>query len=158
MPEFRRGIRALGHFGLVYDLLLRPEHLPVALKLVQEFPQQPFVVDHIAKPLIKSRIVSPWQEDLKSLARFDNVYCKLSGMVTEANWRTWKPEDFTPYLDIVLDAFGADRVMIGSDWPVCTLSGEYRQVMDIVVDYVQQYPPDTCEMILGDNCVRIYRL
>jgi L-fuconolactonase len=158
LPEFRRGIRALSQFGLTYDLLLRPVHLAVALKLVREFPQQPFVVDHIAKPLIKSGTISPWREDLKALARCKNVYCKLSGMVTEADWRRWKPDDFTPYLDIVLDAYGADRVMIGSDWPVCTLSGDYRPVMDIVVDYVRQFSPGERDEILGTNCIRFYRL
>lgn len=158
LPEFRRGIRALGQFGLTYDLLLRPAHLPAAVKLVREFPRQPFVVDHIAKPLIKGGTMSPWREDLEALAQFENVYCKLSGMVTEANWRTWKPEDFTLYLDVVLDALGADRVMIGSDWPVCTLSGDYRPVMDIVVNYVQQFPPDMREKILGANCASFYRL
>lgn len=158
LPEFRRGIAALADFGLTYDLLLRPAHLRVALKLVQEFPQQPFVVDHIAKPLIKDRVFSPWQEDLKALAQCENVYCKLSGMVTESHWSGWNPEDFVPYMDVVIGAFGTDRVMIGSDWPVCTLAGDYRSVMEIVFKYVQQFPADTREKIFGGNCARFYCL
>lgn len=158
LPEFRRGIQALAEFGLTYDLLLHPAHLPVALKLVREFPKQPFVVDHIAKPLIKDHVFSPWREDLKALAQFDNVYCKLSGMVTETSWRSWKPEDFSPYLEIVFNAFGPDRVMIGSDWPVCTLSGDYCPVIEIVRHYMQQSPSDEQEKVLGTNCARFYRI
>ena len=125
-PEFRRGIAQLLDFNLTYDLLLFPRHLKVAAQLVEEFPQQPFVLDHIAKPKIAERSISPWQEDLRQLAQFPNVFCKLSGMVTEANWKQWQPADFHPYLDIVFEAFGPARLMIGSDWPVCTLSGEYE--------------------------------
>jgi len=156
LPEFRRGIAALAEFGLTYDLLVRPAHLPTARRLVGEFPQQPFVVDHIAKPLIADKQFSPWWEELKALAQYDNVYCKLSGMVTEANWRAWHPEDFTAYLNIVVDAFGPYRVMIGSDWPVCTLSGNYNAVMNIVVDYVRRFTRDGREAMLGGNCARFY--
>ena len=156
LPEFRRGVAQLREFGLTYDLLLFPRHLPVAVKLVEEFPQQPFVVDHIAKPVIREGQVSPWQEDLKRLGAFPNVCCKLSGMVTEARWKQWRADDFKRYLDIVLAAFGPDRVMIGSDWPVCTLSGEYVQTMGIVIDYAQQFPPPVCDSILGGACARFY--
>ena len=121
LPDFRRGIAQLREFGLTYDLLLFPRHLPAAVKLVEEFPEQPFVLDHIAKPVIRDRQISPWKEDLHVPARFENVYCKLSGMVTEAAWKGWHSEDFRCYMDIVIQAFGTDRVMIGSDWPVCTL-------------------------------------
>jgi L-fuconolactonase len=156
LTEFRRGIRALAEFGLTYDLLLRPAHLPVARRLVSEFPQQPFVVDHLAKPLIADKRYSPWREELTLLAKFDNVYCKLSGMVTETHWRAWRPEDFTEYLDIAVDAFGPQRVMIGSDWPVCTLSGDYQTVMNIVIDYLQQFSKEERAGILGGNCARFY--
>ncbi len=148
-PAFRRGIHAIAEFGLSYDLLVRPIHLPVALQLVRAFPYQPFVIDHIAKPSIKDRRISPWREDLESLSQHENVYCKLSGMVTEASWRAWKPEDFAQYLEIVLSAFGVERVMIGSDWPVCTLAGNYRSVMEIVISYVRQFPPKVREQILA---------
>jgi len=157
-PEFRRGIAALREFQLTYDLLLFPCHLPVARQLVAEFPDQPFVLDHIAKPAIREGRLSPWKEDLQQLAAHPNVYCKLSGMVTEAPWRQWRPEDFHRYLDIVLEAFGPERVMIGSDWPVCTLSGDYGSTMRIVIDYVQRFPEALREAILGHNCARFYGL
>ena len=156
--EFRRGIAQLAEYGLTYDLLLFPKHLPVAVKLVEEFPGQPFVLDHIAKPAIARGLISPWREDLRELARFPNVFCKLSGMVTEAEWSGWKPENFEPYLDIVLEAFGPERVMIGSDWPVCTLAGSYQQTMGVAIDYASRFPPEIREAILGGNCARFYRL
>lgn len=157
-PEFRRGIAQLQEFGLTYDLLLFPKHLPVAVELVREFPNQPFVLDHIAKPAIRDGRVSPWQEDLKRLAEFPNVWCKLSGLVTEAKWRQWQAQDFHRYLDIVIAAFGTERVMVGSDWPVCTLSGDYGSTMKIVMDYLQKFPNDVREGILGGNCARFYGL
>jgi L-fuconolactonase len=157
-PDFRRGIAQLREFNLTYDLLLFPKHLPVAVKLVEEFPNQPFVLDHIAKPRIGEKLFSPWQEDLVALAKFPNVVCKLSGMVTEAKWKQWQPQDFHRYLDIVLAAFGPERVMIGSDWPVCTLSGDYAATMGVVTDYVQKFPSEVREKILGGNCARFYSL
>ena len=158
LPEFRRGIGQLHEFGLTYDLLLFPKHLPVAAKLVAEFPEQPFVLDHIAKLAIREGLVSPWREDIQRLATFPNVSCKLSGMVTEAQWKQWRPEDFHRYLDIVLAAFGPKRLMIGSDWPVCTLSGDYAATMKIVADYLQKYPAPVREQILGSNCAKFYNL
>ena len=133
----RAAISKLARFGLTYDLLLKPPHIRPAIELVRNFPDQPFVVDHLAKPSITSAGDSTWENDFRDLAKYDNVYCKLSGMVTEASWNAWKPDDFFPYLDIALDAFGPDRLMIGSDWPVCTLSGSYDAVMGIVFDYVE---------------------
>lgn len=155
---FRRGLAQLIAHGLTYDLLLFPKHLPVAVELVREFPDQPFVLDHIAKPLIKTGILSPWQDGLRELATFPNVYCKLSGMVTEARWKQWRPEDFRPYLDSVFDAFGPERLMIGSDWPVCTVSASYDATMQIVMDYVQQLPQIEQEGVLGGNCAQFYGL
>jgi L-fuconolactonase len=140
LPEFRRGIAQLREFGLTYDLLLFPKHLPVAVELVAEFPAQPFVLDHIAKPAIREGQVSPWREDLMRLAQFPNVLCKLSGMVTEAKWNQWRPEDFHRYLEVVFEAFGPDRLMIGSDWPVCTLSGSYTGTMvSVIARFVAAY-------------------
>jgi L-fuconolactonase len=126
--------------------------------VVEELPHQPFVLDHIAKPAIAQQVVSPWQEDLRRLAKLPNVTCKLSGMVTEAKWKQWQPQDFHHYLDIVYGAFGWSRLMIGSDWPVCTLSGDYKPVMQLVIDYVQKLPAEAQAAILGDNCARIYKL
>ncbi len=155
-PEFRRGIGQLPEFDLTYDLLLFPKHLPVAAKLVAEFPQQRFVLDHIAKPAIRDGLVSPWREDLRRLAEFPNVCCKLSGLVTEAPWKQWRPEQFHPYLEVVLSAFGPERVMIGSDWPVCTLSADYTTTMNIVFHHLRQYPAAVREQALGGNCARFY--
>ena len=156
--EFRRGISRLAEYRLAYDLLLHPRHLPVAAKLVREFPEQQFVLDHIAKPSIATGLLSPWDRDLRELARFENVYCKLSGMVTEAKWRQWKAADFEPYLNVVLDAFGAERLMIGSDWPVCTLSAEYGDAMRIVSEFVDKLPSADRAGVLGGNCARFYRV
>ena len=155
-PEFRRGIAQLREFDLTYDLLLFPKHLPVAVKLVDEFPNQPFVLDHIAKPQIREAKISPWDADLKQLAKRPNVWCKLSGLVTEAAWRQWQPADFHRYLDEVVAAFGPDRLMIGSDWPVCTLSGDYSVTMRVVVDYINRFAPPVRDAILGGNCARFY--
>ena len=155
LPEFRRGIAQLLDFNLTYDLLLFPKHLQVASELVKEFPQQPFVLDHLAKPKIAEQLFSPWKEDLHQLATFPNVFCKLSGMVTETNWKQWRPVDFHPYLDVVFEAFGPTRLMIGSDWPVCTLSAEYAPMMKIVMDYL---PKELQNAILGDNCARFYQI
>ena len=155
-PDFRRGIAQLREFDLTYDLLLFPKHLPAAVRLVEEFPDQPFVLDHIAKPFIAQSLISPWQEDIQQLAQFPNVSCKLSGMVTEAKWKQWKPEDFRPYLDTVVEAFGSDRLMIGSDWPVCLLSSDYTSTMQLVIEYIQQFPEEAQAAILGGNCARFY--
>jgi L-fuconolactonase len=140
---------------LTYDLLLFPKHLKVAFQLVKEFPHQPFVLDHLAKPKIAERLLSPWKEDLHQLATFPNVFCKLSGMVTETNWNQWQPADFGPYLDVALEAFGPTRLMIGSDWPVCTLSGDYESVMNIVTNYLSK---ESKSASLGDNCARFYQI
>jgi len=156
--DFRRGIGQLKPFNLTYDLLLFPNHLSRAVRLVREFPGQPFVLDHIAKPRIAEGIFSPWREDLLELAKAGDVYCKLSGMVTEAKWKQWTHDDFRRYLDVVVEAFTPDRLMIGSDWPVCTLSGDYPAVMGIVMEYVRQFPAEVQEGILGGNCARFYRI
>lgn len=157
-PAFRHGIAQLSAHGLTYDLLLLPKHLSAAAELVREFPEQPFILDHMAKPLIEAGVLSPWQGDLRELALFPNVYCKLSGMVTEATWLRWKPHEFGPYLDVVFEAFGPQRLMIGSDWPVCTLSASYDATMRIVMEYVQQFPQSVQEAVLGGNCARFYGL
>ena len=157
-PAFQNGIAALKEFNLSYDLLLFPKHIPVALKLVEKFPEQSFVVDHIAKPFISKREFSPWKEDLEELAKYPNVFCKLSGMVTEAKWNDWKESDFKQYLDIVTESFGTNRLMIGSDWPVCTLSGNYSSTMSVVINYAKQFSTEIIDAILGGNCLNFYKL
>jgi L-fuconolactonase len=136
--SFVRGIKALGQFNLTYDLLVMPRQLPAACELVEQFPSQPFVLDHIAKPFIKDGTLTPWAEDIRRLAVYPNVFCKVSGMVTEADWQSWQAKDFHPYLDVVFEAFGPNRIMFGSDWPVCTLAASYEQVGSIVADFTLQ--------------------
>jgi L-fuconolactonase len=155
-PEFLRGLGKLHGYGMTYDLLLFPKHLPVAVEVVKKFPEQPFVLDHIAKPHIKDGGLSPWYKQIAALAAYPNVYCKVSGMVTEAAWRAWNKRDFRPYLDVVFDAFGEDRLMFGSDWPVCLLSADYDEVVQIVTDYLQDLGAGTSEKIMGENAVRFY--
>lgn len=157
-PAFQNGIAALQEFNLTYDLLLFPKHIPIAMQLVEKFPDQPFVVDHIAKPLIYKKALYPWKEDMKELAKYPNVYCKLSGMVTEAKWNDWKEDDFKQYLDIVTDLFGTNRIMIGSDWPVCTLSGNYSATMNIVIKYANQFSKQISDAILGGTCSNFYKI
>lgn len=157
-PEFLHGIAALAPLGLTYDILIYARQLPAAIELVQRFPQQRFVLDHIGKPEIRARHLDPWRNGIRTLAAHPNVSCKLSGMVTEADWAGWKPSDCTAYLDIVLAGFGAQRLMIGSDWPVCTLAGTYGDVMAVVTDYIGFLSPSEREAILGGNAARFYRL
>ena len=155
-PAFRRGIRKLKPFGLAYDILVFPEQLPAAIKLVREFPEQPFVLDHIAKPLIKDGAMTPWRQWIRELAGFPNVLCKVSGMVTEANWTGWKPADFKPYLDLVFEAFGPSRLMYGSDWPVCLLAAEYAAMFQLISDYTAQLSPADRDAFYGGNAKRFY--
>jgi L-fuconolactonase len=156
--EFVRGIGWLHAFGLAYDLLITPRQLPSSIELTRRFPEQRFVVDHIAKPPIKSGRLDPWREQIRELAKAPNVFCKVSGMITEADHRNWKAADFRPYLDVVFDAFGEDRLMFGSDWPVCLLAGTYPEVVQLVRDYVAQFSPATQEKFFGGNAARFYQL
>ena len=158
-PEFIRGVKILEKYNLTYDILIFPKHLPNTIRFVQEFSEkQTFIVDHIAKPLIKEGVISPWKEQISELAKFPNVYCKLSGMVTEADWKTWKAENIKPYLDVVFKAFGTDRVMIGSDWPVCLVAGKYAEVMNVVIDYISTFSESEKANILGGNAVKAYKI
>jgi L-fuconolactonase len=156
--DFLRGLSHLAKLDLTYDLLLYPRHLPLAVEVVKRFPEQRFVLDHISKPLIKERKLAPWDTDIRRLAKFENVYCKISGMVTEADWQHWRPADFKPYLDIVFESFGTRRIMIGSDWPVCTLAGSYSQVMQMAADCVQPLSKDEQEHIWSVNAIQLYGL
>lgn len=157
-PDFLRGLEALAEFDLAYDLLLFPKHLPVAAQVVQQFPRQRFVLDHIGKPLIKAGTLAPWDADLRALARFDNVYCKVSGMVTEAAWRAWQPADFVPFLEVVFDCFGIQRLLFGSDWPVCTLAADYPDVVDLVCVHSGALGAAAQERLFGRNAEEFYKL
>jgi L-fuconolactonase len=155
---FIRGLRQLRQHGLTYDLLLYPSQLPAAIELVGLLPEQPFVVDHLAKPRIVAGEIDGWGRDIRAIARHDNVCCKVSGMVTEAVRRGWKRDDFTPYLDVVLEAFGPERLMFGSDWPVCLLAGEYADVAAIPRDYFSRLSATEQRMIWGDTAAGFYGL
>ncbi len=157
-PEFLRGISALEEFDLAYDILIYTKHLPVAAEFVRQFPRQRFVLDHLAKPPIKSGSLHPWADGIRELASFPNVLCKLSGMVTEADWQGWKPEDMAPYLDVAFECFGPQRLMIGSDWPVCTVAAPYSRAMNVVKDYLARYPAQVQEAVLGENAQRFWKL
>ncbi len=155
-PEFLRGIGELQQFDLTYDILIFPRQLPAAIELVRRFPDQPFVLDHIAKPFIKAGTLSPWQEQIWELAAFPNLMCKVSGMVTEADHRNWKEDDFRPYLDVVFEAFGPERLMFGSDWPVCLLAAGYEQAFSLIRDYVLSVAPGFEAAVFGGNAERFY--
>lgn len=156
--DFQRGLAELARHGLAYDLLIYPRHLRVACELVARFPEQRFVLDHLGKPAIREGVLEPWARDLRALARHPNVWCKASGMVTEADWERWRREDLRPYLDVAFEAFGPARIMIGSDWPVCTVAGSYAQVLGVVTDYVGALSPCEQAAVLGDSAARCYRV
>ena len=155
---FVRGLQQLRQHGLTYDLLLYPNQLAAAIELVGLLPEQPFVIDHLAKPRIAAGELESWEREIRAIARHDNVCCKVSGMVTEAARPGWTPDDFTPYLDVVLDAFGPERLMFGSDWPVCLLAGEYADVAAIARDYFSRLTAAEQQMIWGDTAARFYGL
>jgi len=157
-PDFLRGISLLEEFDLAYDILIYTQHLRIAAEFVERFPRQRFVLDHLAKPPIKSGAVDLWARGLRKLASFPNVCAKVSGLVTEADWRTWKREDIRPYLDVAFECFGPSRLMIGSDWPVCTAAGSYSQVVNLVKDYLSRYAPEEREAVLGGNAAKFWRL
>jgi L-fuconolactonase len=156
--NFLRGLGQLERFGLTYDLLLFPRHLPIACDVVRRFPNQLFVVDHIAKPAVQKGTTEPWASDLRGLAAFPNVFCKISGLVTEAQWNRWQARDFEPYIDIVLNAFGAQRLMIGSDWPVCTLAADYKSVIELETGYISRLSKDEQKAILEKNPLEFYSI
>ncbi len=157
-PEFQNGISKLSIFNLVYDLLVYPGQLEDCIELVKKFPRQTFVLDHIAKPFIKSKRLKKWKTQLLELARQPNVNCKLSGMVTESDWKKWKMEDFKPYLDVVFKAFGPHRILFGSDWPVCLLAANYGQTLEIAHSYIKTFSKEEQDAIMGGNAIRIYNL
>jgi L-fuconolactonase len=157
-PDFQRGIACLAEFGFTYDILIYPKHLLVAIELVDRFPQQRFVLDHLAKPEVKTGQLAPWRSHLGEIAKRPNVYAKLSGLVTEADWKRWRKEDFIPYLDVAFEAFTADRLMFGSDWPVCLLAASYQQVKGLIEDYVRHLAPQDKENIFGENAALFFGL
>ena len=156
--EIVQGVATLQEFGLTYDILIYPPQLPAALEMVRALPEQPFVVDHLAKPSIAQGLLEPWATGMRALAEHPNVCCKVSGMVTEADWEGWKAQDFRPYLDLVFQIFGPRRLMFGSDWPVCLLAGKYEEVLGLVEDYCRHLSADDRERVFGGNAAAFYRL
>ena len=156
--EVIAGIRRLQRFGFSYDILIYPRQLPAAIELVQKLPEQRFVIDHMAKPSIRMGEISEWAKQIRTIAESRNVFCKVSGMVTEADWKNWHVSDFRPYLDVVFEAFGPDRIMFGSDWPVCLVAASYDQVKKLVAQYVKHLPDEQQQKILGSNAISFYGL
>ena len=156
--DFMNGIQELSQHDLSFDILIFPKHLPVTLNFVKRFPDQRFVLDHLGKPFIQDRVLNPWKEQIQQLAEFPHVNCKLSGMITEANWYNWKSADFHPYIDAVFEYFGTKRILMGSDWPVCTVAGTYYQVYDIVLDYLKPFSDEERARILGNNALNFYKI
>src|SRR6185312_10067732 len=156
--DFLRGISELQAFGFTYDILIYARQLPAAVEFAAKFPEQKFVVDHIAKPEIRAKEIAGWERWMRRMAALPNVYCKLSGMVTEAKWTRWRPSDFAPYLDVVFECFGSDRLMFGSDWPVCLLACSYCQVKEIIADYTNALPQHEKDKIFGLNAAKFYGL
>ncbi|GGG91823.1 amidohydrolase [Parapedobacter pyrenivorans] len=157
-PAFLRGIEALAKHGYTYDILVKPHQLDATLELIRAFPDQPFVIDHLAKPYIKAGVRQPWAEQLAAIANHGHVYCKLSGMVTEADWNGWEVGDFQYYIQHMLDVFGPRRVMFGSDWPVCLVAADYTQVIGVANRAIAHLARDEQELIWHKNAADFYKL
>lgn len=157
-PDFNRGIKMLEGSSLVYDILIFERHLPAAIQFADRHPNQVFVLDHIAKPRIRERVMEPWKQNISELARRPNVYCKLSGLVTEADWSTWSEADLRPYVDVVLEAFTPARLMFGSDWPVCLLASSYRKWLEATRHLTGQLSATEKERVLGTTACEVYHL
>ncbi len=157
-PDFQHGISKLGKYGFTYDILIFPTQLEAALDTVKRFPNQKFVIDHIAKPYIKDGKIDTWKKGMQEIAAHENVCCKLSGMVTEADWLSWKQSDFTPYLDAIIEMFGVDRVMYGSDWPVSLIEWSYGEVKGIIDTHIKDFSEKEKEKIYGKNAIEFYNL
>ena len=156
--DFQNGVGKLSQYGLSYDLLIYPRQFPATLKMVQKFPNQIFVLDHIAKPSVSEKLDAEWVKNILLLSKHENVFCKISGMVTETKNFEWVKSDFTPYLASVVSAFGTDRLLYGSDWPVCLLAADYREVLGIIVDYFQNFSTLEKSKIFALNAIKAYNL
>jgi len=156
--DFCKGISYLKEFNFTYDILIYPKHLRYALAFVKRFPDQTFILDHLAKPPIKDQFIDDWHKDILPFKKLENVSCKMAGLVTEADWKYWDVMDFQKYVDIVFDVFGADRIMFGSDWPVCTLAGSFNQVVDVLEQCTSFLNAENKNKLWGENCKRIYKL
>lgn len=156
--DFNAGIRTLAGSGLVYEILIYERHLPQTIEFVDRHPQQVFVVDHLAKPLIAAGIVEPWASRMRELGQRENVWCKVSGMVTEADWKTWTPEKLKPYVDVAVEAFGPERLIAGSDWPVCIVACGYDRWWRVLREYFAGFSETEQAMVFGGNAIELYGL
>ena len=157
-PDFLKGIGLLKKYGFTYDILIFPDQLTYAAGLVSRFPDQSFVIDHIAKPGIKQKQLGDWEKGIKAISAFENVFCKVSGMVTEADWANWKAVDFDPYLDVVVNNFGTKRLMYGSDWPVCKVAADYGDVVGLVKAYFSAFSKTEQQDFFGLNALQFYNI
>jgi L-fuconolactonase len=156
--DFVNGVGQLAAFDYTYDILIYPHQLKEAYEFAKKLPNVRFVLDHLAKPYIKKGEIESWKNDLKSLSQLLNVSCKISGMITEADWHKWKNADLTPYLDVAFEAFGTKRLLFGSDWPVCLVAGEYGAMKAVVTDYLNTFSINERKDVMGENAVRFYNL
>jgi L-fuconolactonase len=156
--DFNSGIRTMAGSGLVYEILIYERHLEDTIYFVDEHPDQPFVLDHIAKPLIAGGVLEPWASRMMELGERENVWCKVSGMVTEANWKSWAPETLKPYLDVAVEAFGPERLIAGSDWPVCLVASGYEQWWDVLRGYFAPFSEAERAAVFGGTAIGVYGL
>jgi L-fuconolactonase len=156
--KFMRGISQLHQYGFTYDVLITHKQLSYAEKLVAAFPNQKFVIDHLAKPAIKAQELEPWAGEIRAIAQHKNVLCKVSGFCTEADWDNWQPADIKPYLDVVFEAFGPDRLMFGSDWPVCLVAGGYGKTIEFLKQYMAAFTKTEQDKFWGGNAALFYNL
>lgn len=157
-PNFLRGISALAKHDFTYDILIFPHQLVATLEFIQKFPNQKFVINHIAKPYIKDGFFDGWKILMKEISKYENVHCKMSGMITEADFKTWTPSQIEPYMDVVLNAFGSERILFGSDWPVCLVAGNYTAVKELVTDFIATLSSTEQTDIMGKNAIKFYNL
>lgn len=157
-PNFLRGISKLEAYNYAYDILIFPHQLGATLEFVKKFPNQKFVIDHIAKPYIKDGFYEGWKVLMTEIAKQENVYCKLSGIITEADFKSWTSTQIESYMDVVLKAFGTDRLMFGSDWPVCLVAGNYKEVKELVTNFIAKLSAPEQTAIMGENAINFYNI
>lgn len=158
LPDFKNGISLLGKYGYTYDILIYPDQLDYALAFSHAFPDQPMIIDHIAKPAIKTQGLQSWADEIRKFRNLDNVCCKVSGIITEADWQSWTAEEIRPYLDVVVETFGMNRLVFGSDWPVCLVAGDYARMKELIDQYFDAFTPSEKEALFGGNATQFYQL
>ena len=155
---FKKGIALLEQFNFTYDILIFPDQLKFANQLVRSFPRQKFIIDHLAKPYVKTKQIVEWKKEIVQISQYENLYCKISGLITEADWHSWKEKDLIPYLDVVVEAFGSNRILFGSDWPVSLLAGSYEKIVGLVSDYFASFSKAEQDQFFGKNAIQFYNI